>query len=77
MEQKQRTATIIITPDSESKLDLQKGAVSTYEIINIISGLQQILSKMLVQEYVELTGDKEVDGEKFEEWITFLRNNKL
>jgi hypothetical protein len=72
-----RTAVITLTPDADKQIDIQKGAVSNYEIINMLHASQQILSKMLVQEYVELTGDAEVDGEKFEDWITFLRNNKV
>lgn len=74
----QRTAVITITPDSKEKqVDIQKGAVSTYEIINILQASMQLLSKQLVQEYVEITGDKSVDPDRFEAWISFLRENKI
>jgi len=72
-----RTATITLTPDAERQIKIEKGAVSTYEIANMLQASQQILAKMLVEEYIELTGDKEVDPGKFEDWIIFLRENKI
>lgn len=58
-------------------MDLQRGAVSTYEIINMLKGLEGVLAKQLVTEYIEFTGDKAVDEAKFEDWIAHLRINKI
>lgn len=78
LQNKERTSVITITPDNPKKqIDIDKGAVSTYEIANLLQGVLQLLSKMLVNEYIELTGDAEINPEKFEEWITFLRQNKV
>lgn len=67
-------------PDNKStKADISTGEVSNIEILDFLQGMQEHFAQALCAEFKELTGKNanKVPPSEFEEWVKFLRENKL
>lgn len=72
----ERTCIIKLMPDSDTKADIQTGNVSNIEILDMLLSIQSHFAKALIQEYVDITGDKNISQDKMESYMEFLRNHK-
>lgn len=72
-----RKAVITLTPDDKCKCTIDTGGVQFIEILDSLNTLMGPLANMLVKEYQEITGEKEIDDSKLEEYMNFLRKNKI
>jgi hypothetical protein len=72
-----RVAIITLTPDGESKADIQTGGVSNLEILDALKTISGHFARQLLEEYTDLTGDKDLDPDKMDQYMDFLRKNKL
>jgi len=71
------TATITITPlDKLKEVDIQTGGLSNIQMLDYLHNLSKHFSKEIVNEAsdigVTITNEKE-----FDDYLTFLRKNKL
>lgn len=75
----QRTCIITFTPDNpEKRCDIQTGAVTTLEILDLFKTLMPGFATKLCDEYKEIHGKAaNEDMEEFEKWVKFLRASKL
>lgn len=72
-----RKAIITLTPDDESKADVQTGGLTNLEMLDMMKTLSSHFAKAVIQDYQELTGDKRVDPDKLDDYMKFLREAKL
>jgi len=72
-----RVAIITLTPDGDSKADIQTGDVTALEILDAFKAISGHFARELLKEYSEITGDKNPDPEKLDEYMDFLRKNGL
>lgn len=73
-----RTCIIKLTPDNPDKqADIQTGGVSNIEILDMLHTISSGFAKAVIADYVEITGDNEIDPAKMEDYMKFLRNAKL
>jgi hypothetical protein len=75
----ERKCIIELTPDNkEMQANIQTGGVSTLEIMDAFKTLLTGFSKKLCSEYQEYSGKSvNEDPEGFDEWIQFLRREKI
>ena len=73
-----KQAVITITPElKEKEVDVQTGGVSNLEMLEYLKTLSQFFAKAIIDEYVDITGDKNIKEENFEQYVEFLRKNKV
>jgi hypothetical protein len=70
-------ATIVINPDDKSKeVDVQTGGLSNIEMLDYLHNLSQFFSKAIVNEAAEI-GVSITNEKEFEDYLSFLRKNKI
>lgn len=64
----ERIATVLIKPDSRSKIDAQTGNVSDLEMYMYLRDLTKHFATVLVNDATEVVGDNDEDRNQYLEW---------
>lgn len=72
-----RKCVIILTPDEEAKADIQTGGVTSIEILDNLKTISSHFARQILEEYSEITGDRNLDESKIEDYMNFLRKNQV
>jgi biopolymer transport protein ExbD len=70
-------ATITINPDKSPAIHVITGDLTNIEIVDNLQTLSKLFAKEVIKDYVELTGDQNVDPDKLDDYMKFLREAKL
>jgi len=73
-----KQAVIKLNPGQKSKeVDVQTGGLTNIEMLDYLKTLSTFFAKAVCDEYVDITGDKNIREEDFEKYVAFLRKNQV